>query len=58
LKQKANLTGCINKKKQYKANVAAIRGFYAPITKEFDGVGDKMALAEKIAEFVAKVQPQ
>jgi hypothetical protein len=29
--------------------------YYKPITCEFDGVGDKMDLAKKIAEFVAKV---
>ena len=36
--------------------MAAIRGFYKPITQEFDGVGDKMVLASKIADFVSKVQ--
>jgi hypothetical protein len=36
--------------------VAAIRGFYKPITQEFDGVGDKMVLASKIADFVSKVK--
>lgn len=39
---------------QYKNNVEAIRGFYKPITMEFDGVGDKMDLASKIADFVSK----
>jgi len=39
---------------QYKANVEAIKGFYKPITKEFDGVGDKMELAKNVAEFISK----
>lgn len=38
---------------QYKTNVDAIKGFYKPITKEFDGVGDKMELASKVADFIA-----
>jgi len=39
---------------QYKKNVDAIKGFYKPITQEFDGVGDKMELAKSIADFIAK----
>jgi hypothetical protein len=32
-----------------------IHRYYKDITCEFDGVGDKMELAKKIADFVAKV---
>ena len=39
----------------YNNNVQAVKGYYKDITKEFDGVGDKMELAAKIADFVAKV---
>lgn len=41
--------------KMYNSNVEAIKGYYKPITTEFDGVGDKMQLAAKIADFIAKV---
>jgi adenylate kinase len=39
---------------QYKKNVDAIKGFYKDITQEFDGVGDKMKLADDVATFIAK----
>jgi hypothetical protein len=29
--------------KQYHKNVAAVKGYYKDITKEFNGVGDKVA---------------
>lgn len=37
---------------QYKKNVDAIKDYYKDITKEFDGVGDKMKLAAAIADFI------
>uniref|UniRef100_A0A7S1E190 Adenylate kinase active site lid domain-containing protein n=1 Tax=Hemiselmis andersenii TaxID=464988 RepID=A0A7S1E190_HEMAN len=40
--------------KQYNANVDAVKGYYKDITQEFDGVGDKNELAEKIAGFIGK----
>mmetsp|Transcript_65282 Transcript_65282/g.160759 ORF Transcript_65282/g.160759 Transcript_65282/m.160759 type:complete len:269 (-) Transcript_65282:245-1051(-) len=39
---------------QYNKNVEAVKGYYKDITKEFDGVGDKMDLAAKISDFIAK----
>jgi hypothetical protein len=40
--------------KQYHKNVAAVKGYYKDITKEFNGVGDKMKIAADLAAFVAE----
>ncbi len=32
------------------------QGYYKEITKEFDGVGDKMKLAEALASFISEVR--
>ena len=43
----------IKRIEQYKGNVESIKGFYKSLTREFDGVSDKHALARGIGDFIS-----